>query len=127
MQHETIGELLAAWDAGEIVWSVELGGLGPGYEQAIQIAAVEMARDGIGIVLPDDKDERNEAWDRLCSASLAKHNDSLGGLSGAQYGAAKWLAYQWVHNGGPAALQVRVKEQKADRIMISRSFPRAAA
>lgn len=28
---------LAAWDAGEPVWSCDMGGMGPGYEQCIQI------------------------------------------------------------------------------------------
>ncbi len=37
MIHETAKDALAAWDRGEIVHSVEMGGIGPGYEQAIQI------------------------------------------------------------------------------------------
>src|SRR5581483_2130454 len=28
---------LARWDAGRAVWSIEMGGLGPGYEQCIHI------------------------------------------------------------------------------------------
>lgn len=37
-------EWLAKWDKGETVWSVEMGGLGPGYEQIIQIIAAEILR-----------------------------------------------------------------------------------
>lgn len=118
--------MLNKWDAGQPIWTVELGGLGPGYEQAIQVAAIEMARDNNGIALPEDKEERNQAWDRLCSATLTKHDEALGGLSGAMYGAAKWLSYQWCHNGGPEALIERAKEQKADTIMVSKAFPRIA-
>lgn len=33
---ETCEEALARWDAGETVFTAEMGGLGPGYEQAIQ-------------------------------------------------------------------------------------------
>jgi hypothetical protein len=125
--HPTVKELLASWDAGEPVWSVELGGLGPGYEQAIQVAAIEMARDNNEIALPDGDVERNTEWDRLCSETLRKHDDALGGLSGAQFGKSKWLAYQWCHNGGPDRLQERAKEQGADTILVSRAFPRIGA
>lgn len=123
----TIEELLAAWDDGQTIWTIELGGLGPGYEQAIQIAAVEMARDNHSIVLPEDKEQRSIEWNRLCTATLSKHDNALGGLSGAQFGAASWLAYQWCHNGGPKALQDRAKEQNRETIMVSNSWPRAKA
>lgn len=123
---ENVNAMLAKWDSGQPIWTVELGGLGPGYEQAIQTAAVEMARDNVGIVLPEDKDERNHEWDRLCSASLSKHDEALGGLTGAMFGAASWLAYQWCHNGGPDGLIERAKEQNRETIMVSKSFPQAA-
>lgn len=117
--------MLSKWDAGEPIWTVELGGFGPGYEQAIQIAAVEMARDHLTIGLPEDKEQASKEWDRLCSETLRKHDKNLGGLSGAQYGAAKWLAYQWVHNGGPDRLIERAKKQGADTILVSKAFPHA--
>lgn len=120
-----LDEMLAKWDAGDTIWSVELGGLGPGYEQAIQIAAVEMARDGRAFAKTGDDDADHKAWDDLCTASARKHDDALGGLSGAQYGAARWLAFQWVANGGPAELQARAKAQNRDTIQVSRNFPRA--
>ena len=37
-------EWLERWDAGKPVWSVSMGGIGPGYEQALQIAAAETVR-----------------------------------------------------------------------------------
>ena len=37
-------EWLRRWDAGEGVWSIEMGGIGPGYEQCIQITAAEILR-----------------------------------------------------------------------------------
>lgn len=121
----TVEALLSKWDAGEPIWTVELGGLGPGYEQAIQVAAIEMARANHAIVLPEDMEQRGDAWDRLCSETLRKHDEELGGLSGAMFGAAKWLAYQWSHNGGPDKLVERAKEQGRDTIMVSKSFPQA--
>lgn len=122
-----VAELLRRWDAGESVWSIELGGIGPGYEQAIQVAAVEMARDGQNFKPTGDSEADGQEWRRICDESLRKHNESLG-LSGAQYGAASWLAYQWCHNGGPADLMKRAetkfKESGEDRrIQISKAFP----
>src|SRR5688572_10010547 len=35
---------LERWDAGQTVFTIELGGLGPGYEQCIHIAAFEAIR-----------------------------------------------------------------------------------
>ncbi len=37
-------EWLRRWDAGETVWTVSLGGLGPEYEQCIQITGAEILR-----------------------------------------------------------------------------------
>lgn len=118
-------EMLEQWDAGQPIWTIELGGIGPGYEQAIQVAAVEMTRDNHRAALPDGKEAANAEWDRLCSATLRKHDEALCGMSGAQFGAAKWLAYQWCHNGGPERLIERAKEEKADTIMVSKAFPHA--
>ena len=42
---KTLRELLSQWDRGEAVWSVSMGGLGPGYDQAIQILVMEILRD----------------------------------------------------------------------------------
>src|SRR5687768_3007466 len=38
---ETVEDALRQWDAGETVFTVEMGGLGPGYEMAIQGLAFE--------------------------------------------------------------------------------------
>src|SRR6266403_1363829 len=37
-------EWLRRWDEGRSVWSIEMGGMGPGYEQAIQVVAAEVVR-----------------------------------------------------------------------------------
>lgn len=31
-------DLLKRWDAGDPIWSIEMGGLGPSHEQCIQIS-----------------------------------------------------------------------------------------
>jgi hypothetical protein len=125
-----VQELLERWDAGRSIWSLEMGGLGPGYEQALQVAAVEFAREGHDVPLEGDREEFYKGgWDEVCSRAMDKHDEALGGLSGAMYGAAKWLAWQWVHGGGPAELMARAKTQGHDSraIQVSKTFPQAAA
>lgn len=125
-EHETAADLVAAWDRGETIWSVSMGGLGPGYEQAIQVMAVEFARAGIGSTLPDGDDEqKSDAWRAICDQVMQRIDSQIGGASGAQYGAASWLSYQWVHGGGPADLMRRCRERDAERaIQVSSHFPK---
>ena len=40
----TNDQVLALWEAKEPVWTVEMGGLGAGYEQAIQEMAFDFFR-----------------------------------------------------------------------------------
>ena len=126
--HETVETLIAAWDKGETIWSLELGGLGPGYEQAIQVCAVELARgckDMTG--MKNDDKESTTRFRAKCDEIIHAIDDKLGGLSGAMVGAAEWLAWQWCFNGGPAALQKRLKERgESDRaIQVSTAWPKA--
>ena len=41
---KTASEALARWDAGGSVFTLEMGGLGPGYEQVIHIVVFELIR-----------------------------------------------------------------------------------
>jgi hypothetical protein len=41
----TAQEALSRWDAGDIVWTVSMSGMGPGYEQAIHVLVFEIIRD----------------------------------------------------------------------------------
>lgn len=123
----TAADLLAKWDSGQSIWTIEMGGMGPGYEQAIQIAAVEMAREGLDVPLEGPKEGHDAIWTEVCHRALKKHDEALGGLSGAMYGAAKWLSWRWVHGGGPAKL-IEDTEARGDRdrvMQVSKNFPRA--
>lgn len=124
---ETFAEMLAKWDGGKNIWSIEMGGLGPGYEQAIQVAAIEIAREGMDVPLEGPKDGHAAIWKEVCDRALAKHNETIGGLSGAQFGAASWLSWKWVHGGGPAQLMDEMKSRgENDRaIQVSKHFPHA--
>lgn len=114
-------DMLAKWDEGELVWTVEMGGLGPGYEQAIQTAVIEIIRDNVGKELPAPSDAEDWGDD-----TLRKHNASLGGMSGAQAGAAKSLAYRILRDGHEATLD-SIRAHDKDRLtMVSKSWPQAA-
>lgn len=123
---DTAAEQLERWDAGEIIWTLEMGGLGPGYEQAIQILAIEIVRDEIGKELPPPSTPLHGWADATAARIDRKLPDgrySCGGFSGAQVGAAKWLAYQWLHIG-PAALLEKTFD-KMRSIRVDRFWPRA--
>lgn len=107
-----VAESLRAWDSGEIVWTVEMGGLGPGYEQAIQVLVIELLREGA----TDDA-----AIDR--ALARIRGDEPSSGYSGGQVGAACGLAARVLQIGWTAAFtEVADPERK---IMVSRQFPRA--
>jgi hypothetical protein len=129
----TAEKQLEAWDSGGTCWTLEMGGLGPGYEQALQIAAMEMLRLLLrGFSRPPklcfhaDQETRNRAFE--AAVKEFDGHDSLRDLrlSGAQFGAASWLALRfWVE--GPRSLLTRAQGRgHADRgIQVSRYFPEA--
>jgi hypothetical protein len=127
---EEVEKMLSAWDSGDTVWSIELGGFGPGYEQAIQVAAIEFARATKDLEgLKNDDKESTALFTATCEQVVEKHDKALGGLTGAQFGAARYLAWNWVVNGGPARLIERAKEQgKCDQaILVSKAWPHIEA
>ncbi len=102
-------ELLAKWDAGEGVWSVEMGGFGPGYEQALQIAVFEVLRHLLGGGKIEDADTVLPTLSYL-------------GLSGAQWGAARGLANAFFTDGPRKTLEKFDDDRK---IQVSAHFPQA--
>ena len=125
---QTAVEALAAWDAGRTVWTIEMGGLGPGYEQAIQTTVFEILRDALA-------EEKTRAtgltWEEfkvLRDKTIHKHDDALGGLTGAQAGVATSLAWRAYQDGWGTMLK-KAKDQgiEDDRfIMVSNFTPKAA-
>ena len=111
-------EWLERWDSGHSVWSIEMGGIGPGYEQAIQVAAAEVLR----CILENGLDPEKSA-DREQIRSAAFENPDLEalGLSGAQAGAAISLACS-LKISGP--IEIMTDPKFKDRlIQVSCSFP----
>lgn len=118
-------ELLARWDEGESIWSLTMGGIGPGYEQAIQILAVELTREALLSWYHSPKPTEAEVWAKV--EPVVRRIDPLcGGFSGAQVGAARKLSWWWLSKG-PAWVQQEAKRRGEDDrcILVSRTFPRA--
>ena len=118
-------EQLRRWDAGESIWSISMGGFGPGYEQAIQILAIEIVRDNLDKAMPAAGDVK--AWHDwgMSTAERIDQKDengryACGGFSGAQVGAARNLAAAWLRRG-PAAVHAEATEDR--RILVSNFWP----
>lgn len=116
---------LRRWDAGQTVWSISMGGLGPGYEQCIQIVVAEILRHLL------ERKYDVAAWDSLPvwekdhaeidEASWSNPRVKKLGPSGAQWGAAMELAAS-LYRYGPRTLMT--DERTKDRhIQVRRSFP----
>jgi hypothetical protein len=124
-----IHEWLARWDAGDLVWSIEMGGMGPGYEQAIQILTAEMVRWFIKNDPDFESWSDEKVWDRE-RQRMDKELEEVpfiknGGYSGAQWGAARNLAGH-LYRRGP--VEVFTDEAVKDRhIQISKHFPSSEA
>lgn len=125
-----IKEWLARWDAGRNVWSVEMGGLGPGYEQAIQITVAEIVRHMVNAeydasTWPSGSGKQS-TWrtdrEKIEEAMFANPTVSGLGLSGAQFGAAISLASS-LYMQGPIAIMTN-PELKGRHIQVSKDFPR---
>jgi hypothetical protein len=114
-------DILSRWDEGRSVWSVEMGGLGPGYEQAIQVMVFEMLRALLDMD-PDEGEFEEEKWPELrdrIDEQISKTIDEIG-PSGAQWGAALNLALG-IYRRGPQAIHNEVPNDR--HIQVSRVFP----
>lgn len=120
-----ICEWLDRWDSGRGVWSLEMGGIGPGYEQAIQITVAEVVRELIcgdyDAVSWEDKEKGEADGKKIEDAIFAIQKIKDLGLSGAQWGGAMSLACL-LFRRGPTA--VFTDEKLKDRtIQVGKNFP----
>lgn len=119
---------LERWDAGKGVWSIEMGGLGPGYEQCIHITMAEILRHLIAKSYDwskwEDKDEWKRVSDEIEAVGFENPVIKQLGLSGAQWGAAMNLATMFYRRGPRAVMKdKRVKDR---HIQVCRDFPQGA-
>jgi hypothetical protein len=116
---------LKRWDEGRSVWSIEMGGLGPGYEQCIQITCAEIIRNMLTQGYDFSKWDTGYSWkkdlEQIREAGFKNPKIKALGLSGAQWGAAMNLAAMFYRRGPRAVMSdERVKDR---RIQVSRTFP----
>lgn len=117
---------LKRWDDGNSVWSISMGGMGPGYEQAIQITTAEILRHLLTEKYDSDSWQDDVKWkidrdkiDNYCFANPVIKG--LGGITGAMRRAALNLAVM-IYTRGPR--KVMKDERVKDRhIQVSRNFP----
>lgn len=115
---KTAREALEKWDTGESIFTVEMGGLGPGYEQVIHIACFELIRDNLNRKLPPEK--TSEKWYPNWGDKTFKRINGKLGMSGAQAGVAKSMAYQYLKYGYAHMIE---KAPKDRHIQVSKHFP----
>lgn len=120
---------LSRWDAGKGVWSIEMGGLGPGYEQAIQITIAEVLRHLLATNYDHATWSDPEKWQRDRKAieehSFANERIKSLGLSGAQWGAAMQVATA-LYIKGPRTI-MNDEKVKDRHIQVNRVFPGMSA
>ena len=119
---------LKRWDEGESCWTIEMGGLGPGYEQCIHITCAEILRWMLENKPDASKWEDSEVWkadrERVEQYGFKNKVISALGLSGAQWGAALNIAAQLYKNGPRAIMSdERIKDR---HIQVRKHFPQAA-
>jgi len=119
-------EAVDQWDAGETVWSIEMGGLGPGYEQTIQMLVIEILRDyPNNEEIPQEEELRNEWLEKVFGEkAIHRTDDTAGGYSGAQVGAAKNLAFHFLLDGWKSVMNEPALKDR--HIQISNYWPKAS-
>lgn len=116
---------LARWDDGRSVWSISMGGIGPGYEQAVQITTAEVLRELLtekySTDLWEDSDIFQADGAKIDAVLFSSPTIERLGLSGAQVGGAKNLALMLFRNGPRGVMaDKRVKDR---HILVSKNFP----
>lgn len=129
---QTIDEVLSKWDDGKSVVSIEMGGIGPSYEQAIQIIAMELIRCIISrpeirklmerqeVLTDDHRDVLNRFMEE--ETHRIDREKELEGITGAMTAAGQNIAFMFTHRGPAVAILEAPPER---RIQISKMWPKA--
>ncbi len=104
------------YDAGNEMTSVSMGGISKGYEEAIQILAIEAMRNLQIIEMPIDRDEFSTIVNCAVDAA-ASFLDKKHGFSGAQVGAAKNMAAVFWRQTPEKGIQM-MKDSNPDRLIL---------
>ncbi len=117
---DTAKDALDKWDKGENVFTIEMGGLGPSYEQAIHIGVFEVIRELHNKKLPDSKTQGDLLQKTFDNVMF--NNDIIKSLhlSGTQAGAITQVAYKAMTLGWRDMLSTVPNDR---RIQVTKSFP----
>jgi hypothetical protein len=110
----TAKDALKQWDSGKSLFTVEMGGLGPSYEQAIQVLVFELIRDQLGKPLPKPG---NTSWG---DDTVSRIDKRMGGYNGAMVGGAKNLAFRALRDGWSDMLSSAPPDRL---IQVQKNFP----
>lgn len=112
------------WSQGLDVWSAELGGIGPSYEQAIQNLLFEiLVQIPKSTTYPTNLHKYPEDFEMVVKRCVNKLNQTHG-FSGAQVDAAKATAFQFITYGYKHMME-KLPDERA--ILVCKSFPRSDA
>jgi hypothetical protein len=114
---KTWQDALAGWDAGEPVFTIELGGLGPSYEQSMHIAIFETLRM-IGDM--DTALHRDTQCDVIDKAIRSIDRDEDLGLKAAQAAMIRRFVYTVMNHGWHDMI---VKYDTDRHIQVCRAWP----
>jgi len=112
-------EVVKQWFNGETVWSVEMGGLGPNYELAIQTAIFALLRKLLKTKPPYKKLLKGDYYDKL----FFKTKGVGDGHSGATAGAAKTVAYQFYRYGYKHMMNKSPQDRRI-QVMLPKQEPK---
>jgi len=115
---DTKETVIKKWKENYPVHSIEMGGIGPSYEQAIQILAWEIYSTWTGadsIIGGNYTDEYTRFSDEVTNRL-----NKFYGFSMAQVGAARNLAAHFIQNGHAETLEKFDDDRK---ILVTRNFP----
>ncbi len=129
-QGKTNEDVLAAWDAGETIWTCSMGGMSQGYEQCIHLIGMEMLRAMLATPFNFDDfegrpdEEKGTLWgDYLkqieSTPAAAAEIDRLG-PTGAQLGAAMNIAGVFARHGYEKGMDMVPADR---RIQIAKGLP----
>lgn len=113
---KTAKEALDKWDSGVSIFTIEMGGMGPGYEQAIHIAVFEVIRKLHDKKLPNEETHQKELQ-KVFDDAIPKGL----GLSGAQAGAIKQVASKALILGWRKMMDTVPQDRK---IQVEKNFPK---
>lgn len=122
---ETAKEALERWDKGDSIFTVEMAGIGPGYEQAIQVLVMEIIREFLKRKMPLEP----TTFHQMSEEIVHRIDEKWGGFSGVQVGAAMQLASLYIRDGYRVTIYNMAKHTEKENepsrlIQISNFWPK---